>query len=222
MTHSLHRYGDHEGLTDDYIVFAMPARGLNDDTAVERQKEFLRRAIAHGPVNIGDGKKGGWYHPQKGLGPTVHWRRDTAPDPQSVVEGVDSAGLVSAVFDNYDAARAFVSELKKADLGLSINVSALADRALRMCDDCGITRHSVEYSLGFRGAVERLPEDDTLELTTMCGHGMIAHAFAQQMIERVRTGRCTADEASLYLARFCVCSIFNPSRAARILERASR
>ena len=36
MTHSLHRYGEHEDLTDDYIVFAMPAKGLNDSTAVAR------------------------------------------------------------------------------------------------------------------------------------------------------------------------------------------
>lgn len=222
MTHSLHRYGEHEDLTDDYIVFAMPARGINDATAVERQKDFLRRALAHGPVNIGDGKKGGWYHPERGLQPWVHWRRRTSPDPEAVISGVDSAGLVSAVFDRYEAARAFVEELRDADLGLSINMSSLADRALRCCEECGIKRHSVEYSLGFRGAVERLPDDATLELTTMCGHGMISHAFAAQMIDRVRTGRNTPKEASVHLARFCVCSIFNPSRAARILERASR
>lgn len=222
MTHSLHRYGEHEDLTDDYIVFAMPARGINDDDAVDKQKEFLRRALVHGPVNIGDGKKGGWYHPEKGLNPSVHWRRDLSPDPDAVIDGVDSPGLVSAVFDNYEAARGFVEDLKDADLGLSVNLSALADSALRCCEQCGITRHSVEYSLGFRGAVERLPADATLELTTMCGHGMIAHTLAAKVIDRVRTGRSTPEEASLLLARFCVCSIFNPSRAVRILERASQ
>ena len=52
--------------------------------------------------------------------------------------------------------------------------------------------------------------------------GMIAHTLAAKMIGRVRSGRSTPEEAAVHLARFCVCSIFNPARAARILDRASR
>ena len=88
MTHSLHRFGRSEDLTGDYIVFAMPARGFNDSDAVEKEREFLQRSLKHSPVNLGDAKKGGWYQPQKGLGPTVHWRRKTAPDPDRVIERV--------------------------------------------------------------------------------------------------------------------------------------
>jgi hypothetical protein len=69
MTHSLHRFGESEDLRDDYIVFAMPARGLNDQDAVQLQRKFLRMALRHGPVNLGDGKKGGWHHPERGLTP---------------------------------------------------------------------------------------------------------------------------------------------------------
>lgn len=65
MTHSLHRFGREEDLDGDFIVFAMPAKGLNDADAVNVQKEFLRRALEHRPVNLGDAKKGGWYHPQE-------------------------------------------------------------------------------------------------------------------------------------------------------------
>lgn len=218
MTHSLHRYGEPSHLTDDYIVFAMPARSVRRTEAVVKQKEFLRRALRHGPVNIGDAKKGGWDRPRRGLNPLVHWRRDTSPKPEEVIDGVDTHSLVSAVFDNVEAARAFVRELKEADLGLSINMSSLADRAVECCGDCGLTRHSVEYSLGFRGATSRLPDDVTLELSTMCGHGMIAHSFVEKMVDRVRQGRLSPGDASRYMARFCVCSIFNPSRATRILE----
>ncbi len=218
MTHSLHRYGNCHDLTDDYIVFAMPARGLNDARAVETQRAFLRRALAHNPVNIGDGRKGGWYRADKRLSPAVHWRRDTAPDPEAVINGIDGPGLVSAVFDNYGAAKAFVAELREADLGVSVNLSARADDGARCCEECGITRHSVEFSLGFRGAVGKLPEEDTLALATMCGHGMISHGLAAKMIDRVRAGRMSPEDASKVLARFCVCSIFNPSRATRILR----
>ncbi|MFH1764110.1 MAG: hypothetical protein ABIF09_07965 [Gemmatimonadota bacterium] len=217
MTHSLHRFGRVEDLTGDYIVFAMPARGFNDTDAVEKEKEFLRRALKHGPVNLGDAKKGGWYRPQKELGPTVHWRRETAPDPDWVIDGVDAPGIVAAVFDSYEAMAAFVRELREANLGVSINISALADRAAQCCQDCEITRHSVEYSLGFLGRTDKLPEKEVLELSTMCGHGTISFALAAKMLDRVRCGRRTPEEAARTLARFCVCSIFNPARAEKIL-----
>lgn len=220
MTHSLHRYGRYEDLTGDYIVFAMPARGLNDADAVRKEKEFLRRALKHGPVNIGDAKLGGQFRPGRDLTPMVHWRRDTAPDPERVIREVDAPGIVTAVFDDYDALVAFVGELVVADLGLSINVSSLADRAEACCRECGITRHAVEYSLGFQGRTDRLPEKPVLELSTMCGHGMISFGLASEMLKRVREGRRSPQEASRTLARFCVCSIFNPSRARRILEEA--
>lgn len=220
MTHSLHRFGRHEDLTDDYIVFAMPARGFNDADAVEVEKEFLRRALGHGPVNIGDAKKGGGYQPQEGLNPMVHWRRDTSPNPQAVIDGVDTPGIVAAVFDDYDSMVAFVRELKELDLGVSINISSLADRAAACCNQCGIKRHSVEYSLGFLGRTEMLPAKPALELSTMCGHGMVSFALAEKMLDRVRSGRKSPREASRTLARFCVCSIFNPARAERILKEA--
>lgn len=221
MTHTLHRYGRYPDLTDDYIVFAMPARGYNDRDAVERQREFLRLALGHDPVNIGDSKKGGAFHAEEGLGPGVHWRRNGGMDPRTVIEGVDSPGLVSAVFDRYEAVEAFVRELAEADLGLSVNISSLADRAEACCRACGLTRHSVEYSLGFRGRTERLPEEPALRLSTMCGHGMVSPHLAGKMLERVREGRRSPEEAAQTLARFCVCGVFNPARAARILAGGS-
>jgi hypothetical protein len=222
MTHSLHRFGRRQDLTSDYIVFAMPVQGADIDGAVEKEKEFLRRALEHGPVNLGDARKGGWLQPQKGLGPGVHWRRDSSPDPQMVIEGVDAPGIVAAVFDNYEAMEAFIQELRDLDLGVSINISALADQAARCCAACGITRHSVEYSLGFLGRTDKLPQKEVLELATMCGHGTISFGLASKMLERVRSGRRTPEEAAKTLARFCVCSIFNPARAARILARTEK
>jgi len=218
MTHSLHRFGHYEDLTGDYIVFAMPARGLNDTDAIETQKTFLRMALAHGPVNIGDAKQGGEFRPQEDLTPLVHWRRDSDPDPQAVIDGVFAPGIVAAVFDDYEKMLQFVSAIQAADLGVSVNISALADRAEACCRSCGITRHSVEYSLGFQGRTEELPEKSVLELSTMCGHGTISFGLARKMVDRVRSGRRSPEEAARTLARFCVCSIFNPARAERILE----
>jgi hypothetical protein len=81
-----------------------------------------------------------------------------------------------------------------------------------------MARHSVGYSLGFEGNTEKLPDSDVLMLSTMCGHGMIAHSLAKKMIDWVKEGRRTPDEAASYLARFCSCGVYNPSRAKRILS----
>jgi hypothetical protein len=229
MTNTLHRYSDHyavavpphpEPIRDDYIVFAMASRGINDDDLVEKYRTFLRLALKHRPVNIGDATKGGSIRPRPDLNPSAHWRRDHRPDPEQVIAEIEGHTTVAAVFDNYEAMEKFVEELKAADLGISINISAPIDEAKRCCDDAGIARHSVEYSVGFSGRLDKLPDATTLELSTMCGHGMVSANFAKKMLEWVKENRRTPEEAARYMARFCSCGVFNITRAERILGEA--
>lgn len=229
MTNTLHRYSDHYAreageevppVTDDYIVFAMASRGVNDDGIVEKYRRFLRLALEHDPVNIGDATHGGWLRPQRDLTPANHWNRERRPDPEAVLAGIDGPSTVAAVFDRYENMRAFVDALARADLGVSINIAAPMDAAHRCCAEVGLARHSVEYSLGFRGRLEKLPDAKTLELSTMCGHGMISAAFARKMMDWVKENRRTPAEAAAYLARFCSCGVFNTHRAERLLHEA--
>lgn len=220
MTNTLHRYGDAESLKNDFIVFAIPCRGKNDEGCVPKLQQFLRLALAHAPVNIGDGSQGGMYQPSRDLDPGVHWARATEPDVQRVIERVSGPTVVAAVFDDATKAEAFVQSVAEADLGLSINVSATIGGAQACCAAAGLVRHSVEYSLGFMGKTDRLPEGTVLELSTMCGHGMVSFGLARKMIDWVKLGRRTPEQASLYLARFCSCGIYNPVRAQAILEKA--
>jgi hypothetical protein len=62
-----------------------------------------------------------------------------------------------------------------------------------------------------------LPGDDILEVTTMCGHALIAANLVQSMVDEVKAGRKTADEAAKTLAPQCACGIFNPARAAKLI-----
>ncbi len=222
MTNTLHRYGDPDTLKNDYIVFAIATRKRNDENSVEKLKTFLRLAAQHNPVNMGDATKGGMYQPSKSLNPIVHWHREDSARIQEVIEGIDKPTTAAAVFDNLQAVKEFLEDLKKADLGLSINISALTDDANRCCNEVGITRHSVEYSLGFRGTLDKLPDRQVLEITTMCGHGMISAHFAKKMIDWVREGRRTPEEATRYMARFCSCGVFNLVRAKQLLEQVCR
>ena len=43
---------------------------------------------------------------------------------------------------------------------------------------------------------------------------------AKKMIDWVKEGRRTPEQAVSYLTRFCSCGVFNPARGKRILEEA--
>jgi hypothetical protein len=229
MTNTLHRYSDHyaferrpdpQPVTDDFIVFAMATRGVNDDGLVEKYRAFLRLALNHNPVNIGDATKGGVVRPRRDLNPAAHWQRDQLADPEEVIAGIEGHTTVAAVFENYQDMRAFVDELRQANLGISVNISAPIADAERCCRDTGIARHSVEYSLGFCGRVDKLPDATVLELSTMCGHGMLSANFVKKMLDWVKENRRSPAEVSRAMARFCTCGVFNISRAERILDEA--
>lgn len=229
MTNTLHRFSEHYAfepppaarpVENDFIVFAMATRDVNDDNLVEKYRTFARLALAHHPVNVGDATKGGIYRPDQALNPLAHWRRDDRPDAARVVEEIDGHTTLAAVFRTRSDMEGFVRDLKQADLGVSINISAPVDAAAAACRAAGLARHSVEFSLGFQGRVERLPDRAVLEISTMCGHGMVSHTLVRKLIDWVKEGRRTPAQATCYLARFCTCGVFNPTRAEQLFEKA--
>jgi len=222
VTNTLHRFGPAESFRDDFIVFAIASKGRNDEGALDRLRRFLQIAVDFKPVNLGDAIHGGALRPSKHMTPASHWNRDAKPDFEAVIQGLDAPTTVAAVFDNRPAAEDFVNAIRQADLGLSINISTSIDGAEQCCFAAGIPRHSVGYSLGFEGDTTKLPDANVMLLSTMCGHGMVSHNLAKKMIDWVREGRRTPEEAAACLTRFCSCGVFNPARAARLLEQAAR
>jgi hypothetical protein len=183
---------------------------------------FLKAALKHNPVNIGNAQIGSLYRPEKDLSfrkVYVTGRKERFT-PEEAVGDFGEAYSATVVFDNRDAMEGFLKDVKALDLGLSVNVSALADEVRTACRHNGMTIHSIEYSLGFRGDLFRLPDHHVLSLTTMCGHGMISANFARKLIDRIREGRLTPEKAAGYMAKFCVCGAFNTARAVRILSEA--
>jgi hypothetical protein len=220
MTNTLHRYGDADSFRDDYVVFAIASRGKNDIDSVPKLKKFLQIALDFKPVNLGDARHGGALRPSRSMDPTSHWNRDIKPNFEAVIAGLDTTTTAAAVFDNRPAAEDFVKAVKQADLGLSVNISTSIEGAEQCCDSAHQCRHSVGYSLGFEGKTDRLPNEDVLKLATMCGHGMVSASLAKKMIDWVKEGRRTPEQAVSYLTRFCSCGVFNPARGKRILEEA--
>ena len=109
MTNTLHRYG--ENFDDDYIVFAIPARGINDGNAAEMERRFLEIARKYKPVNMGDASHGGIFRPAKDLNPSVHWNRHDSRDFDGVMKCVSGPTTVAAVFDNPEILQSFSLEL---------------------------------------------------------------------------------------------------------------
>jgi len=219
VTNTLHRYGNSESFRDDYILFAIPCKGKNDEGAVEKLKTFLRICARHQPANMGNSTFGS-YKASPHLNPTSHWNRDYTQDCESVIDAVQKPGTVAAVFEGKQKAEAALREVIQADLGLSINMSTSVEGAQSCCESTGIKRHSVEYSLGFWDPHDHLPNSQVLELSTMCGHGMVSFNMAKKMLDMVREGRRSPEAAVLTLARFCPCGVYNPARARRLLEDA--
>ena len=76
MTNTLHRYGDAESFRDDYVVFAICSRGMNDEGSVPKLRKFLEMALPFKPVNLGDARHGGALRPSRSMSPASHWNRD--------------------------------------------------------------------------------------------------------------------------------------------------
>ena len=67
MTNTLHRFGRPESLKDDYIIFLMPSKGMNDQGALEKARHFLTAALRYHPVNMGNSLGEPVYRPEKDL-----------------------------------------------------------------------------------------------------------------------------------------------------------
>jgi hypothetical protein len=117
------------------------------------------------------------------------------------------------VFDDRANMEAALKELAEAELGLSVVVSGLFDEVAGCCRRAGTRPHTVNHSLGFWGKREKLAPREVLEITTMCGHGLVAAGLVWHLAERVRGGDIPAAAACQEMRRMCICDIFNHVRA---------
>lgn len=203
MTHTNHRQGTRESLSKDYVVFMYAAKGINDKDAGLKLQEFLRMGYKYGPVNAGPARVGDMF----------------MSSPEKLVERVVRATSAYMVFDDRGKVEALVNDVVEADLGLSVIVSGLFDEVDEVCRAVGIKRHTAQCSLGVWGRVERLPQAEILDITTMCGHGMLSFNLVRRMAAEVSKGLISLEKAGRIMAKPCVCGVFNPKRAEDLLRQ---
>ena len=123
------------------------------------------------------------------------------------------------VFDKRENMQAALRELAEAELGLPVVVSGLFDEVAECCRRAGTAAHTVNHSLGFWGRTERLPPREILEVTTMCGHGLVAPNLVWHLAERIRCDHVSAASACQEMRMMCICDIFNHVRAEELMGR---
>ena len=201
MTHTLHRLGNRENLAGDYVVFAMSAKGINEKDSAPAMRKFLEFAYELDPINLGDMKTGNFLKISR----------------KDMLNNVQDVSIVHAVYSDEKKVAALLKRVKEADLGVSVVVSGLLDRVKAVGDSVNVPPHTVECSAGIWGKMEKLPTAETLQLTTMCGHGMVAANLVNHYVKQIRFGKMTAAEAAKKLAEPCECGVFNIERAERLL-----
>ncbi len=206
MTHSLHRQGSVEDLRNDYVLMVTPAIGFNHEGKKEALQKVVDIVFEVGPNNIASIEATG----------TIY----TGTTKDDIKNNIHDKGRVRCCFDSKAKITEAVRKLKEADLGLSIIVSGLIDEVVPIAKSVGLEPHTVNLSLGIHGKTSCLPNSRVLEITSMCGHGLVAGNLAKAMIKEVKAGRKTLDEAAVKLAQPCFCGILNTERARQILLSA--
>jgi hypothetical protein len=203
MTHTLHREGTLENLREDFVVFTMSAKTVNAKGSGEKMRKFFEILEKYNGVNYGDMKTGN----------ILNSDRDTVHD------GIGDTSIVHFVFTDKAVVGKVLDELEGAQLGTSVIVSGLVEETDRACKQAGLRMHTVEFSGGVHGKLGLLPEKPVLEITTMCGHGMVASNLVREMVRQIKKGKKSLEEAGLELAKPCQCGVFNPKRAEALLEK---
>ncbi|MFC1958074.1 hypothetical protein ACFLVQ_00715 [Chloroflexota bacterium] len=205
MTHTNHRQGTVTSLKGDWVVQMRAARGINNQGAYLKLKKFLELSLKYSPVNasmatVGSALDLGWEKLIDGAG------------------NAEKATWAHIVFDDMGNMAKFLKEVVREDMGLSVIISGLHDETERMCRDTGIKRHTVQHSLGVWGKTDMLPHPKILEVTTMCGHGMISFNMVRRMAQEVRSGKISLEQAANELGRPCSCGVFNTTRTKALIQ----
>jgi len=210
MTHTLHRVGDRNSLKKEFLFYMVPSRGLNAKGSTPKIKRFIEICAKYDPVNIGC-----LYPSSAKAKPRGSLRGDSIDELKADV--VDRTETI-VTFSDMDKVTSVLNDLREADLGVSVVVTGVFDKVFQCCHEAGLTPHTVNMALGIEGKTERLPERKILDVVTMCGHGLVSPYLAEDLIEKVKKGRTTPEEAAKKLGINCVCGAFNPARAAELIK----
>ena len=201
MSHSLHRYGTEASLQNDYPFYARTSLRVNREGCGPKLRKIADIMLSEPVVNFGDSERS----VKAGL------------DPKEYLAALDSAYGVGGCFSDKTVLKSFLKKYKEADTGISLVVSGLIAEIVNIAEEIGLKPHTAFLSLGIHGKKSHLPEDNVLEITTMCGHGLVSARLSKSVIKKVESGKMTPEEGAHLLAQPCPCGIFNTDRCKALL-----
>ena len=205
MSHSLHRQGTDESLKKDFVMYARTSRWVNREGRGPKLNQIFDITFSEKPVKFGASIYG--KNLMSGL--------DIA-EFKAILE--KNVGFVCC-FSDREAMKRTLKKIKEAEIGISIVVSGMIDEVFAMAKELGLKPHTAFLSLGIYGKKKLLPDEKVLEITTMCGHGLVATELTKSIREKVKAGKITAAEGARLLAQPCPCGIVNTDRCAELLEQ---
>jgi hypothetical protein len=233
MTHSSQRRGlDAAGGCKELCIIGMiPKAQFNRRGIKSAMCQLARKILEHAPdnfifrdfteitiPNLGAAQK---------LLEWLHKRRPALAHHTVLWILAHTRSGLSAVYSDIDTVKDLIKELagqwrsknRKKGWPVSIVLSGLPEDIRACCQEAGLTEHTFLHSLDVFGTVQKLPSEDELSLITMCGHGLVASARVKHLVERIRKGKLTPEEAAEDIARPCVCGIVNKQRAEQVFAR---
>ncbi|MBI5116405.1 hypothetical protein HZA56_08020 [Candidatus Poribacteria bacterium] len=199
MTHTLNRRGLSEARPGEEIVVLCMAQRLRKAEKAEAMQSLARTVLKYKPDNF-VGKPLGF-------------------DAESVEAMAPYTGVVTAVFTDKEVVWKLVGDLKSQRLGVSVVLSGLFTDVRDTCKCTGLREHTYHISLGIFGKTDCLPGENTLEITTQCGHSLISPHLVDAVVKKIRKGKMTCEQGAQMLIKPCACGIGNPKRVEEILRK---
>jgi hypothetical protein len=152
-------------------------------------------------------------------GPSNFVGKPLGLDAETVEEMAPLTGVVTAVFTDKEVVWKLIEDIKSQRLGVSVVLSGLFRDVRDVCQCAGLKEHTYHISLGIFGKTGRLPDENTLEITTQCGHSLISANLVEAVVKKIKKGALTFEEGAQMLIKPCACGIGNPKRVEEILRR---
>lgn len=203
MTHALHRLGD--SFQNDWVLYVYPTREFKHANGAKKLVDLTEIVQEEHACNYAG------YEIKRNI-----WGGVTFEEIKS---NMTDRGRFYCVFSKKEDFVRALKRMKEYDAGLSVVVSVLSEEARRIARDLDLEPHTINLSLGIFGNEAILPEMEILELTTMCGHGMVSPHLVKKILFKIKRGWISVEEGAIELAKPCVCGIFNPVKASELLKK---
>ena len=161
MTHSNHRRGSRESLMGDWVILVRGDTGGQPD----KMREIIRIFSNHNPVGVIKRRS------LPALRYMKNWKEGIGL--KELVEDPDPPIYAAGVYEKKDDVEGVIYDLSEVELGLSIVVSGVFEEVFDICKNVGTGPHTVNLSMETLGRTELLPDDDILDIITMCGHSLV-------------------------------------------------